>query len=109
MIKPRGDELVCVGGESVHPFRDQGKLGQEQGRGGAEEHQEEQAAASGHLFQVDTFTFPFSLQTPCETHSLYWLSSTSGPPLAFTFLVITFTFKWCVELSGNNSYEINDL
>ena len=43
---PGGDELVGVGGEGVHPLRDQGKLGQEQGRGGAEEHQEEQAAAS---------------------------------------------------------------
>ena len=27
MMTPGGDELVCVGGESVHPLRDQGKLG----------------------------------------------------------------------------------
>ena len=46
MMTPGGDELVGVGGKSVHPLRDQGKLGQEQGRGGAEEHQEEQAATS---------------------------------------------------------------
>ena len=46
MMTPGGDELVCVGGKSVHPLRDQGQLGQQQGRGGAEEHQEEQAAAS---------------------------------------------------------------
>ena len=45
MMTPGGDELVGVGGEGVHPLRDQGQLGQEQGRGGAEEHQEEQAAA----------------------------------------------------------------
>ena len=46
MMTPGGDELVGVGGEGVHPLRDQGQLGQQQGRGGAEEHQEEQAAAS---------------------------------------------------------------
>ena len=45
MMTPGGDELVGVGGEGVHPLRDQGQLGQQQGRGGAEEHQEEQAAA----------------------------------------------------------------
>ena len=71
MMTPGGDELVCVGGKSVHPLRDQGQLGQQQGRGGAEEHQEEQAAASWHLFQVDTFTFSLSLLTPCETLSLF--------------------------------------
>ena len=27
MMTPGGDELVGVGGESVHPLRDQGKLG----------------------------------------------------------------------------------
>ena len=46
LMTPGGDELVGVGGEGMHPLRDQGKLGQEQGRGGAEEHQEEQAATS---------------------------------------------------------------
>ena len=50
----------------------------------------------------NTFTFFQPLQ-------LYWLSSTTGPPLTSTFLVITFTFKRCVELSGNNFFEINDL